>query len=82
MARRVWVIRKDIPITQEVIDEATANQCPEIAHGIPPALKSILAGKKLPMAYEEPEAPLPEPPRDLIKELDEFKAKLATLERL
>lgn len=62
MRRRVYIVPKGTEITQEVIDIAKANNCPEIARGIPPAYQKPIAGypggiteDMLPLAYEEPE---------------------------
>ena len=82
MARRIWIITKKDELGQSDRDDALDNNCPEIVNGIPPALINIISENDLPCTYEEPEAPLPEPPRDLIKELHELKAKLATLEKI
>ena len=82
MARRVWIIQKKEQVEQSGIDAATANNCPEIANGIPPALAGIITEAMLPCAYEEPEH-LHEPkPRDLLVEMDEFKARVEKLEKL
>jgi len=75
MARRVWIIAKKDKVEDSDIADATLNGCPEIANGIPPALEGIIGA--LPCVYEEPEPPIPEPPRDLAAELDEIKAKIA-----
>ena len=60
--------------------DAENNGCSEIVWGIPPALKNILRGKKLPLAYEEPEILLGPEPRDLEVEIDDLKARVEKLE--
>lgn len=64
------------------MDNAKLANCPEIVHGIPPVLEGIINEASLPMVFEEPELPKPEPPRDLLAELDALKAKIAQLEKL
>jgi len=59
MARRVWIIAKKEEVEQSDIDDAIFNGCPEIANGIPPALKDIVSEAQLPLAYEEPIPPEP-----------------------
>ena len=51
MGRRVWIVKK---LTDKARGDAVANNCPEIAAGVPP----VLAGKvgTLPCAFEEPDA--------------------------
>lgn len=61
MGRRIWIILKKDQVEQSDIDAATANNCPEIVNGIPPALQGIVSESDLPMAYEEPEPIAPEP---------------------
>ena len=52
MGRRIWIIERDTEITQEIIVEAKANNCPEIVKGIPPALEGL--GKWVEVAEDEP----------------------------
>ena len=80
MGRRIWVIKKGTEITQEILDAAAANSCPEIVTGIPPILKDILRFKKLPLAYEEPEPPPTPEPRDALAEIDDLKVRVKKLE--
>ena len=82
MARRIWVITKKEEVGQSDRDDAFEHNCPEIVNGIPPVLQNTITENDLPCAFEEPEAPLPVPPRNLAAELDELKAKLITLERI
>jgi len=82
MARRIWIIAKKDKLVNEDRVDAQNNDCPEIVNGIPPALVNTITEDMLPCAYEEPEAPLPTPPRDLAAEVDELKAKLNTLEKM
>lgn len=66
MPRRVWIIAKKGKIEQSDIDDAKAHNCPEIANGIPPALRDKgIFEEMLPLAYEEPESPPPPEPIDL-----------------
>jgi len=81
MGRRIWIVHKNDEITQQIRDEATANNCPEIARGVPPLLKKELWGQKLPLAYEEPEPIKPEPQRDFPSEIDDLKARIVKLEK-
>ena len=81
MARRVWIVSKGTVIDEQVIQDATVNNCSEIARGIPPALQNELRFQKLPLAYEEPERIQLEQ-RDLAKEIDEIKSRLAQIEKL
>ncbi len=80
MARRIWIIPKDTDITQEVRDEAIANNCPEIVQGMPPILEGKIEEASLPIAFEEPEHPAPEPSRDLLTEIDVLKVRVKDLE--
>jgi len=60
--RRVWVVAKKDELEQADFNDAQANDCPEIANGIPPALADIITEGMLPCAYEEPAPePIPEP---------------------
>ena len=77
MARRIWIVSEDTEIDEGVLADASANNCPEIAQGIPPSLSDILTEEMLPCVYEESELPPPEPMRDLAAEIDEIKALLA-----
>lgn len=79
MARRIWIIAKRKKVSRADIANAKAHNCPELANGIPPNLKSIVAEVTLPVAYEEPEPVEPEPARDLGAEIDKLKADYATL---
>lgn len=81
MARRIWIIHKNDKITQQIRDDAIANNCPEIAQGIPPILKRELWGQKLPSVYEEPDPPESEPLRDLASEIDVHLARIIELEK-
>ena len=81
MARRIYIINKGAEITQKILDAAKAANCPEIITGIPPALKDIMKGKKLPYIYEEPELPSPEPERNLAAEIDALKAEVEALKK-
>lgn len=81
MGRRIWVIAKKDEVEQSDIDAAKANNCPEIANGIPPILEGVVDEARLPMAYEEPEPIEPEPVRDLATEIDEIKARVRKLEK-
>ena len=60
MARRIWIVSEDTEIDEGVLADAAANNCPEIAQGIPPSLKDTLSEDMLPCAYEYPEPPLPD----------------------
>ncbi len=51
MGRRVWIVKK---LTDKARGDAVANNCPEIAVGVPPVLKGKV--DKLPCAFEEPDA--------------------------
>jgi len=62
MARRIWIVSKETEIDEGVLADATANNCTEIAQGIPPSLNNIITEEMLPCAYEYPEPPLPPPP--------------------
>lgn len=62
--RRIYIMPKDTEVTQEIRDEAIANNCPEITIGIPPILKDKLRFQKLPLIYEEPDIPTIELPPD------------------
>jgi len=79
--RRIWIVSKGTDIDNKARIDAKMNGCTEIARGIPPRLKKELAFQSLPRVYEEPESPIPEKPRDIIKELDELKAKVELLEK-
>ena len=59
MKRRVWIIKKKSPVTEEVRQQALAHDCQEVARGIPPALKELVKEADLPCAYEEAESPAP-----------------------
>lgn len=86
MSRRVWIIAKKDQVEQSDFDDAKLNGCPEIANGIPPALQHILSEEQLPYAYEEPEPPLPEPPRSthlsILEAVDTSQAKPARIKRV
>lgn len=81
MARRIWVIAEKDEVEQSDIDAAKANNCPEIANGIPPVLEGIVLEAMLPFAYEEMviTGPEPEPVRDPLAEIDKLKANYDTL---
>lgn len=81
MARRIWLIAKKEQVEQSDIDDAKANNCSEVANGIPPVLEGTVDEAGLPMAYEEPEPIEPEPVRDLATEIDEIKARVRKLEK-
>ena len=85
MERRVYITKSEHFMTEEAQDavkvEALANNCPEIAWGIPPVLKDIVTNEMLPHVYEEPVAEPPKPPRDLAAEIDELKAMIEKLEK-
>lgn len=82
MARRIWIIAKKEEVEPSDIADAKANNCPEVANGIPPNLKDVVDEGSLPIAYEEPEPEPPEPPRDLAAEMDEVKDKIADYDDL
>lgn len=86
MGRRVWVIAKKDQVEQSDLDDAKANNCPEIANGIPPALQHILSEGQLPYAYEEPTLPEPEPPCSThistIDAIDTGKARPVRIKRV
>jgi len=89
MPRRIWIIAKKEQVEQSDINDAKANNCPEIANGIPPALEGIVTDDMLPYAYEEPEAPPipePEPPHSThistIEAIDPSKARPARIKRV
>lgn len=81
MGRRIWVIPEGTKIDEQILQEATANNCPEIAVGIPPALESSVSLKQLPFAYEEPMLPVPPPARNLAVEIDDLKTRIEKLEK-
>lgn len=80
MGRRIYIVSKVTDITDGVKAEAAVNNCPEIVHGLPPRLREKLRGRKLPLVYEEPDQPEPEPMRDPLRELDELWARIENLE--
>lgn len=83
MARRVWVISKrSSPTSEKTLADALANNCPEIAHGIPPVFKDIITEGMLPYAYEEPDQPEPILKRDPLKEIDALKERIESLEAI
>jgi len=66
---------------EDAIGDAKAANCPEIVHGIPPALAGVIEEKDLPFVFEEPEPPPPEPIRDIAAEVDDLKARIEKLEK-
>ncbi len=80
MSRRVWIIAQKDKVEDSDIANASLNGCPEIANGIPPALKGIIPEKQLPYAYDEP-LPVMETPlvRDLVAEIDQIKADIQVI---
>lgn len=64
MGRRIWIIAEKEAVEQSDKDAAIANNCPEIANGIPPALVGIVTPEELPCVYEET-PPAPEPPHEV-----------------
>ncbi|GAH96258.1 unnamed protein product [marine sediment metagenome] len=89
MARRIWIVARGTEITQEVIDDAIAQNCPEIVNGIPPALEGIIDEASLPIAFEEPEPPLPPEPTpphsthiSTIDAIDTAKARPVRIKRV
>lgn len=79
--RRLWIVPPGTEISDDVIAEAVAHDCAEIANGIPPRLVDELADVELPTVYVElPPEPdehgnEPQPP-------DPMTALLARLEQL
>ena len=82
MGRRVYIVSKETEVDQAVIDAATSHNCPEIAKGIPPALKGIVTKAMLPCTYEESEPEFIPEPRNIEAEMDEIKAKIADYDDL
>lgn len=80
MARRIWIVNKNTEIDQQVRDDATAHNCPEITKGIPPILKDKLLAQKLPLAYEEPEPPMVKPPMDITSAIENILDRIKILE--
>lgn len=79
MARRVWVVKQKERLEQKDIDDGLAHNCPEIVIGIPPALQYVVHDFDLPCVYQEPEPVKPEPPRNILKEIDGIKADVADI---
>lgn len=77
--RRIYIISKTMNV-EDFIADAKANNCSEIAKGVPSILRNKVRSKKLPLIYEEPELPAPLPAKDVFVELDEIKARLNQLE--
>lgn len=86
MSRRIWIIPKKDVIEQSDIDNAKLNGCPEIANGIPLALQDIISEGLLPSVYDEPEPPIPDPPRSThistLVSVDVNKARPANIKRV
>lgn len=78
MARRVYIVAKDTAINAAVLAAAAAQNCPEIAQGIPPALAGIINPASLPTVYIEPE-PGPQQPSPIEIQLASLKADVETL---
>ena len=79
MTRRIYIIPKDIGVTEAVRQDAEYYACAEIALGIPPALEDVVDEGALPCPYEEPEPPAPEHV-DVLGELSQLKEQLSTVE--
>lgn len=75
--RRVYIIPEKQPVDELIKAAAIANNCPEIAKGIPPRLEGVIDEASLPLVFEEPELSPPEPVRDLATELNDIKTRLA-----
>lgn len=80
MPRRIYIIPKSMKV-KDAVDAAKAANCPEIVHGIPPALAGIVAEADLPTAFEEPQSPQAPEARILETEIDDLKARLEKLEK-
>ena len=80
MSRRIWIIAKKDKVDGSDRASASLNGCPEIVNGIPPILDGIVFENQLPLVYEEPVSPEPEPPRNLAAEIDALKTRLTALE--
>ena len=80
--RNVWIISKETEITKAVIKTAKANDCKEIAKGIPSYFADNITEDMLPCIGIEiiPESP-PEPIRNLDEEIDALTARVEKLEQ-
>jgi hypothetical protein len=54
----LWIVAAGTEITQDVLDQAAANGCGEIARGIPPRLAGQFSPEDLPCVYEAPQRPV------------------------
>jgi len=77
--RKIYIIPKDEPITEDMIATCKASDCGEIVNGIPPRLESVIEDKNLPCFFTEIIADII-PERNLEAEIDELKARVLKLE--
>lgn len=77
MARRVWIIPKKKKPTLADKKAAETNDCPEIANGIPSALRGLVIETMLPCVYQEPETASPITP-----DMQEVITRLKRLEEV
>lgn len=79
MSRRILIVPQGTLIDDKILVLAALKKCSEIADGIPPNLVEILKDSKLPLAYEEPNLPVPMLVRDLATEIDQLIAEIDQL---
>jgi len=77
----LWIVSKQEKIEQSDLNAAALENCPEILNGIPPALVAIIEPSDLPIAYEEPEPPVPEKPIDALTEIDLIKEEITAIKK-
>ena len=84
MGRRIYIIPMSMNV-EDAIEDARANNCPEIVRGIPPALDGVIDEASLPISFEEPDLAPEEPPRSLhisrLESVDPGKVRPARVRR-
>ncbi len=79
MGRRIYIIPTTMRV-EDALEAARANNCPEIAIGIPPRVRKQSGDVSLPCVYEEPDEPEPEfePGPIYMTQFEEVVANLET----
>ena len=80
--RRIYIIEKEIKITDAILKEAKKAGCTEIVNGIPSSLVGQLSEVSLPIIYEEPEQPInPEPVTldDALRMIEDLNSSIEAL---
>ena len=65
MGRKIYIIPKKAKVETSDKTDALLAGCTEIVNGIPPLLVGVVNENSLPITFEEPDQPAPEPIIDL-----------------